>query len=212
MIDCIDTSLICYAEHGFAASTFASRVTTSTLSDAYSAICSAIGTLRGALHGGANEKAFVLISSFNSEAEAERGILEKLRQREKIMGFGHRVYRKCDPRSEIMQGWADKLAADERSVFASQPLCDIAGVIQRTMWSQKKLFPNVDFPAAMAYHQCGIPTNLFTPLFVCTRTAGWCAHIMEQRSANRLIRPSSVYIGPSLKPFVAINYRPQSKL
>eukprot|EP01084_Bolivina_argentea_P150418 262685_1 len=207
MVKCIDTSMICYAEHGFAASTFAARVTTSTLSDAYSSICTAIGTLRGGLHGGANEKAFYLINSYKNISDAKKGILNKLKIKEKIMGFGHRVYRTNDPRSKIMQQWADNLSNDNSNIFARKDLCDIANVIQNTMWNTKKLFPNVDFPAAMAYHQCGIPTNLFTPLFVCARTAGWCANIIEQRSKNRLIRPSSIYIGPNLKKFVPINYR-----
>lgn len=212
MVRCINVSLICYAEHGFNASTFAARVTTSTLSDTYSAICSAIGTLRGSLHGGANEKAFELIQSFGSVSDAKQGILDRLRSKEKIMGFGHRVYRTCDPRSAVMQDWADKLSQDRQSAFSRKDLCDIAHVIQDTMWSEKKLFPNVDFPAAMAYHQCGIPTNLFTPLFVVARTSGWCSHVIEQRANNRLIRPSSLYVGPNLKPFVSIENRVRSKL
>ena len=211
MVRCVDVSLICYAEHGFAASTFANRVTTSTLSDAYSSICSAIGTLRGPLHGGANEKAFYLINSFANVSDAKQGILDKLAVKEKIMGFGHRVYRDCDPRSEIMQSWADRLSGGGNA-FARKDLCEIANVIQEIMWNEKKLFPNVDFPAAMAYTQCGIATNLFTPLFVCARTAGWCAHIIEQRENNRLIRPTSIYNGPNLKEFVAINDRLRSRL
>mmetsp|Transcript_54666 Transcript_54666/g.87372 ORF Transcript_54666/g.87372 Transcript_54666/m.87372 type:complete len:394 (-) Transcript_54666:95-1276(-) len=213
MVRCVDVSMICYAEHGFAASSFAARVTTSTLSDAYSAICSGIGTLRGPLHGGANEKAFDLISSFERAPSLEsvkQDICNKLRAKEKIMGFGHRVYRTSDPRSAIMQKWADMLATNSNR-FSRPDLCKIANVIQETMWSEKKLFPNVDFPAAMAYHQCGIPTNLFTPLFVCARTAGWCSHIIEQRESNRLIRPGSIYTGPSLQSFVYLNER-RSKL
>mmetsp|Transcript_32517 Transcript_32517/g.28535 ORF Transcript_32517/g.28535 Transcript_32517/m.28535 type:complete len:389 (+) Transcript_32517:33-1199(+) len=211
MVRCIDVSMICYAEHGFAASTFASRVTTSTLSDAYSSICSAIGTLRGPLHGGANEKAFYLINSFKDSSNnlnyVESEIKNKLKRKEKIMGFGHRVYKICDPRSEIMQKWSDKLSMDNNNKFAKYNLCKISNRIQETMWNEKKLFPNVDFPAAMAYHQCGIPTDIFTPLFVCARTAGWCSHIIEQRTNNRLIRPSSIYIGPNLKSYVPIKSR-----
>eukprot|EP00485_Elphidium_margaritaceum_P006920 CAMPEP_0202705448 /NCGR_PEP_ID=MMETSP1385-20130828/17990_1 /ASSEMBLY_ACC=CAM_ASM_000861 /TAXON_ID=933848 /ORGANISM="Elphidium margaritaceum" /LENGTH=393 /DNA_ID=CAMNT_0049363673 /DNA_START=18 /DNA_END=1199 /DNA_ORIENTATION=- len=213
MIRCVNVSLICYAEHGFAASSFASRVTTSTLSDIYSSIGAAIGTLRGPLHGGANEAAFYLINSFTSASEAEQGLLDMLRRKQKIMGFGHRVYKTNDPRSAILHRWS-QILSDKRNnpKFARNDLCQIADVIQDTMWKQKKLFPNVDFPAAMAYHQCGIPTNLFTPLFVCARTSGWMAHIIEQRANNRLIRPTSLYIGPQLKPFVGIERRPVSKL
>lgn len=182
-------------------------MTTSTLSDAYSAICTGIGTLRGGLHGGANEAAFYLISSFKSPEEAKVKMLEKLKNKEIIMGFGHRVYRDGDPRSSIMQNWAERLCADEYGEFARKDLVEIGNVIQDVMWTEKRLFPNVDFPCSLAYHQCGIPTNLFTPLFVCARTAGWAAHIIEQREDNRLIRPSSVYEGPDLKEFVPIKDR-----
>merc|ERR1711971_283175 len=137
MIDCIDTSLICYAEHGFAASTFAARVTASTLSDAYSAICSGIGTLRGGLHGGANEKAFELISSFDSVEIAQQGMAERLERKEIVMGFGHRIYKNGDPRSDIMRAWAEELAADEYGAFARSDLMEVANVIEEVMMRKK---------------------------------------------------------------------------
>lgn len=201
---CMDVSLICYAEHGFCASTFACRVTCATLSDTYSCIASAIGTLRGPLHGGANEKAFELISSFNSSSDATNGVKNMLKNKEKIMGFGHRVYKTNDPRSKIMKQWSKKLV---NGPFGDENLLNISDSIQKLMWDSKKLFPNVDFPAALAYNFCGIPTNLFTPIFVCARTSGWIAHIIEQRSNNKLIRPKGIYIGPSQREYVNIQSR-----
>ncbi len=198
-----DASLILYAEHEFNASTFTARVVTSTLSDFYSAITGAIGTLRGPLHGGANEAAFDLINEFASPDDAERGLMGMLARKEKIMGFGHRVYRDCDPRSPIIQQWAKRLA-DEVGDMRLYPVSErIEAVLRR----EKKLFPNLDFYSASAFHFLGIPTLFFTPLFVFSRTAGWAAHILEQRSENRLIRPTADYIGPELRAFVPLEAR-----
>lgn len=199
----IDVSLILYAEHEFNASTFAARVTAATLSDFYSAICSAIGTLRGPLHGGANEEALKLIQRFHSVDEAEKCIHIMLAQKELIMGFGHRVYSKGDPRSPIIKSWSKKLSeqANDTSLYA------ISETIEKIMWDEKKLFPNLDFYSASAYHFCGIPMDMFTPLFVFARTSGWAAHIFEQRANNKLIRPISEYIGPAPQKFIPINKR-----
>lgn len=200
----LEVSLILYAEHEFNASTFTARVVTSTLSDYYSAITAAIGALRGPLHGGANEAAMALIESFASADEAEQGILAKLAQKELIMGFGHRVYKKRDPRSPIIKAWAARLAENS----ANTGLFAIAERIEQVLWREKVLFPNLDFYSALVYHYCGIPTLLFTPIFVLARTAGWSAHIIEQRRDNRLIRPLAEYIGPAPRPFIPLRDRP----
>ena len=199
----VDVSLILYAEHGFNASTFAAKVATSTLSDFYSAISAAIGTLRGPLHGGANEAAMELISQFQDPDEAEASILEMLAQRQLIMGFGHRVYTISDPRSDIIKGWAQKLS----EAHGEMRLYEVSERIEQVMRREKNLFPNLDFYSAPAYHLCGIPTPMFTPIFVMSRIAGWAAHIIEQRRDNRLIRPRAEYIGPSPQPFVPIAER-----
>ncbi len=201
--DMMNVSLILYAEHEFNASTFAARVTAATLSDFYSAITSAIGTLRGPLHGGANEAAMELIESFSSPDEAESKLTEMLANKVKIMGFGHRVYKDCDPRSDIIKMWSKKLAEAKHDLN----LYEISERIEQVMRSQKNLFPNLDFYSASAYHYCGIPTELFTPIFVMSRITGWSAHVFEQRSDNKLIRPTSEYIGPEKKVFPAINER-----
>ncbi|MBX3439955.1 MAG: 2-methylcitrate synthase, partial [Planctomycetaceae bacterium] len=193
----MDASLILYAEHEFNASTFVARITASTLSDMYSAITAAIGTLRGPLHGGANEAAMELIERYQTAEEAEQGIMEALAKKEKIMGFGHRVYRDRDPRSDIIQEWARRLA-DE---CGDRRLYPVSERIHAIMKREKNLFPNLDFYSASAYHFLGIPTELFTPLFVFARTAGWAAHVMEQRADNRLIRPNADYTGPQPRPF-----------
>lgn len=199
----MNVSLILYAEHEFNASTFAARVTTATLSDFYSAITSAIGTLRGPLHGGANEAAMALIQQFKTPDEAEAGLLKMLANKEKIMGFGHRVYTTSDPRSDIIKVWAKRLGEANGDLT----LYHVSERIEAVMRREKKLFPNLDFYSASAYHYAGIPTSLFTPIFVISRVTGWSAHIIEQRSDNRLIRPTSRYIGPEPREFVPISAR-----
>lgn len=199
----MNVSLILYAEHEFNASTFAARVTAATLSDFYSAITSAIGTLRGPLHGGANEAAMELIEQFKSPDDADAGLRKKLANKELIMGFGHRVYTTCDPRSDIIKKWSLRLGQEKGDLLLYQ----ISERIEKIMWDEKKLFPNLDFYSASAYHYCGIPTHLFTPIFVMSRITGWSAHVFEQRANNKLIRPTSEYIGPESRPFPAINTR-----
>jgi 2-methylcitrate synthase len=202
-VDMLNVSLILYAEHEFNASTFAARVTAATESDFYSAVTSAIGTLKGPLHGGANEAAMALISRFDSPANAERGVRKMLEQKEKIMGFGHRVYQNGDPRSPIIQAWAKELA----DVVGKSELYQIAHTIAHVVMQEKGIHPNVDFYSAVAYHCAGIATPLFTPIFVLSRITGWSAHILEQRANNRLIRPLAEYIGPITQEFPMIEDR-----
>lgn len=198
------TSLILYAEHEFNASTFVARVITATQADFHAAITGAIGALSGPLHGGANEHAMALIDRFDDPDDAERGLREMLANKERIMGFGHRVYRESDPRSAIIQEWASALAGDDserQTVYAtSQRIAEV-------MWQDKALFPNADFYHAGTYRFLGIPTQLFTPIFVLSRLTGWTAHIVEQRADNRLIRPNADYIGPGLQEFAPIDQR-----
>jgi 2-methylcitrate synthase len=199
----MDVSLILYAEHEFNASTFTARVCASTLSDLYSCITAAIGTLRGPLHGGANEAAMEMIQKFSSAEEATKGTLAMLERKDKIMGFGHAIYKDNDPRNEVIKGWSKKLA-DE---VGDKVLFPVSEAIDKTMWEQKKLFPNADFYHASAYHFMGIPTKLFTPIFVCSRLTGWASHVFEQRANNRIIRPSAEYIGVEQRKFVPIERR-----
>lgn len=199
----LDVGLILYAEHEFNASTFAARVAASTLADIYSAITAGIGTLRGPLHGGANEAAMELINRFLTPEQAEAGIAAALERKDKIMGFGHRVYTISDPRSDVIKAWAKRLSAEA----GDARLYPVSERIEKVMWEKKKLFPNLDFYSASAFHLLGIPTPLFTPIFVMSRTAGWAAHIFEQRADNRLIRPTAEYDGPPPRPFVAIEVR-----
>ncbi|WP_434777240.1 bifunctional 2-methylcitrate synthase/citrate synthase [Neisseria sp. Ec49-e6-T10] len=199
----MNVSLILYAEHEFNASTFTARVCASTLSDLYSCITGAIGTLRGPLHGGANEAAMEMIQRFSTPEEAIKGILNMLENKDKIMGFGHAIYRESDPRNEVIKEWSRKLAKEVKD----NVLYPISEAIDKTMWNEKKLFPNADFYHASAYHFMDIPTSLFTPIFVCSRVTGWASHVFEQRANNRIIRPSAEYIGEELRPFVHMNER-----
>jgi len=191
----MQASLVLYAEHEFNASTFTARVCASTLSDIHSCITAAIGSLRGPLHGGANEAAMAMIEQWSSPDEAEREILSMLDQKEKIMGFGHAVYTESDPRNAVIKGWSEELANES----GDEVLYPISVRCEEVMWREKRLFCNADFFHASAYHFMGIPTKLFTPIFVMSRTAGWAAHVFEQRADNRIIRPTSEYIGPDTR-------------
>ncbi|MCZ6632847.1 MAG: 2-methylcitrate synthase [bacterium] len=199
----MDASLILYAEHEFNASTFTSRVCASTLADFYACIVGAIGTLSGALHGGANEKAMALIQQFKDPEDAARGVREMLAQRKLIMGFGHGVYRVRDPRNAIIKGWAKKVSEDRNDLR----LFEISEAVEQVMWDEKRLFANLDFYSATAYHMAGIDTPLFTPIFVLSRTSGWAAHVIEQRADNKLIRPLANYIGPEQRTYLSIEDR-----
>ena len=200
---CLDTTLILYAEHEFNASTFTGRVITGTLSDMHSAVTGAIGALRGPLHGGANEAAMALIRKFSTPEEATAGVHGMLERKELIMGFGHRVYTTSDPRNAVNKKMSKTLAEEKGDLS----LYEISEAVEKVMWDEKKLFANADFFAASVYHFMGIPTYLFTPIFVCSRITGWAAHVMEQRANNKLIRPAADYIGPSLQTYVPIDER-----
>jgi len=199
----MDVSLILYAEHEFNASTFSARVCASTLSDMFSCITGAIGTLRGPLHGGANEAAMDMIEKFSSPADAKTQMADMLARKEKIMGFGHAIYRTSDPRNVIIKTWSEKLAQQH----GDSSLYDISVACEEFMWDSKKLFCNADFFHASTYNYMGIPTKLFTPIFVCSRVTGWAAHIMEQRSNNRIIRPSADYVGAEPRKVVPLGQR-----
>jgi 2-methylcitrate synthase len=200
---CLDASLILYAEHEFNASTFACRVCAATLSDFYSSITAAIGTLRGPLHGGANEAAMELVQKYETRDQARAGVLELLDRKEKIMGFGHAVYKNFDPRNAIIKEWSHKLSEKAPDGY----LFVVSDAIEQLMREQKNLFANADFFSATLYHFLGIPTPLFTPLFVMSRVAGWSAHLKEQRANNKLIRPSADYVGPEVRRFVPLAKR-----
>jgi len=199
----MNVSLILYAEHEFNASTFTGRVCASTLSDIHSAVTGAIGSLRGPLHGGANEAAMELIENWSSPEQAETELMGMLKEKAKIMGFGHAIYKESDPRNGIIKEWAKKLAEETGDTV----LYPVSERVDEVMWREKKLFPNADFYHASAYHFMNIPTKLFTPIFVCSRLTGWAAHIMEQRSNNRIIRPSADYTGPESSDWVDIKDR-----
>lgn len=199
----MNVSLILYAEHEFNASTFTARVCASTLSDMHSCVTGAIGSLRGPLHGGANEAAMAMIENWKSPEEAESQIMGMLERKDKIMGFGHAIYRESDPRNEIIKQWAKKLADD----VGDTVLYPVSERVEEVMWREKKLFCNADFFHASAYHFMDIPTKLFTPIFVMSRLTGWAAHVFEQRANNRIIRPSADYIGPEKSEWVPIEAR-----
>jgi 2-methylcitrate synthase len=199
----MNVSLILYAEHEFNASTFTARVCASTLSDMHSCVTAAIGSLRGPLHGGANEAAMDMIQQWSSPEEAEREIMGMLARKDKIMGFGHAIYADSDPRNAIIKMWSEKLATQ----VGDTVLYPVSAKCEEVMWREKKLFCNADFFHASAYHFLGIPTKLFTPIFVMSRVTGWAAHVKEQRANNRIIRPSADYTGPATAQWVDIEKR-----
>ena len=196
-------SLILYAEHEFNASTFAARVCASTLSDIHSAVTSAIGTLRGPLHGGANEAASAMLSQWHNPDVAEEELLKMLSQKQLVMGFGHAVYTESDPRNEVIKQWSKKLSKEVND----KHLYDVSERVEAVMRREKNLFANADFYHASTYEFMKIPTKLFTPIFVLSRITGWCAHIFEQRHNNRIIRPNADYIGPILQKVIPIDKR-----
>ncbi len=197
VINAFDVSLILYAEHSFNASTFTTRVVTSTTSDIYSAVASGVGALKGPLHGGANEQVMYTLKEIGSEEYAKDWMLKKIANKEKVMGFGHRVYREGDSRVPAMKKAMYQISEEVNEHKWKR----ISDILEETMIHEKGIYPNLDFPAGPSYYMMGFPINLFTPIFVMSRTSGWVAHILEQTEDNRIIRPLSEYTGPDLRTF-----------
>lgn len=203
VVKTFDASMILYAEHSFNASTFTARVAVSTLSDIFSGVVAGICALKGPLHGGANEEVMYMLKEVGDPSKAQAWVEDALANKKKIMGFGHRVYKKQDSRAPIMQRFTDTLAAH----LGDTKWLDIARIIEKTMIEKKNIYPNLDYPAGPAYYLMGFDIDLFTPFFVMARVVGWSAHIIEQLKANRLIRPLSEYVGEAERNFVAIEDR-----